>query len=213
MPRRPRIVRPDAPHHITQRGDGRQHIFDTDDDRRLFLRLLGKYATRYELEIWGYCLMPDHFHLIAVPRSTGSIAKALRQLQGDYARYINLRRDNTGHLWQARYASTVLDGAYTWRALAYIERNPVRAEITEQAELFPWSSAPFHYGIQSPPSWLNVTAWRSQWKPAQWRRLLRESRDEPIFAGQFHAATSTGRPMGDPAPQRGRRAKATATAA
>lgn len=213
MPRRPRIVRPDAPHHITQRGDGRQPIFDTDDDRRLFLRLLGKYASLYELEIWGYCLMPDHFHLIAVPRSADSIAGTLRQLQGDYARYINLRRDNTGHLWHSRYRSTVMDAAHTWRALAYIERNPVRAEIAEQAEFFPWSSAPAHYGIQSPPSWLNVTAWRSHWKPAQWRRLLRESKDETSFAEQFHAATSTGRPMGEPAPARGRRAKATATAA
>lgn len=213
MPRRPRIVRPDAPHHITQRGDGRQPIFDTDDDRRLFLRLLTKHAIRHELEIWGYCLMPDHFHLIAVPRNAGSIAGTLRQLQGDYARYINLRRDNTGHLWQARYASTPMDEANTWRALAYIERNPVRAEIAEQAELFPWSSAPVHYGIQSPPAWLNVTAWRSHWKPAQWRRLLRESKDDPSFAKQFHAATATGRPMGEPAPARGRRAKATATAA
>ena len=213
MPRRPRIVHPDAPHHITQCGNGRQHIFDTDDDRRLFLRLLGKYATQYELEIWGYCLMPDHFHVIAVPHSPGSIANALRQLQGDYARYINLRRDNPGHLWQARYSSTVMDDAHSWRALAYIERNPVRAAIAEQAELFPWSSAPFHYGIQSPPQWLNVTAWRSHWKPAQWRRLLREFKEETAFAEQFHATTASGRPMGEPAPARGRRAKATATAA
>ena len=213
MPRRPRIVHPNEPHHITQRGFGRQLIFDIDDDRRLFLRLLGKYATQYELEIWGYCLMPNHFHLIAVPHNPGSIANALRQLQADYARYFNLRRDTTGHLWQSRYHSTPMDDANTWRALAYIERNPVRAAITEQAELFPWSSAPFHYGIQSPPPWLNVTAWRSHWKPAQWRRLLRESKDETAFAEQFHAATATGRPLGDPAPQRGRRAKATATAA
>ena len=213
MPRRPRIVRPHAPHHITQRGDGRQTIFDNDDDRRLFLRLLAKYSTRYELEIWGYCLMPDHFHLIAVPRSADSIAGTLRQLQGDYARYINIRRDATGHLWQSRFGSTPMDDANSWRALAYIERNPVRAAITEQAELFPWSSAPFHYGIQSPPSWLNVTAWHSHWKPAQWRRLLRESKDETAFAEQFHATTASGRPMGEPAPARGRRAKATATAA
>ena len=81
MPRRPRIVRPDTPHHITQRASGGQPIFDSDDDRRLFLRLLEKYAARYELEIWGYCLMPNHFHLIATPPPPGANAGALPQLQ------------------------------------------------------------------------------------------------------------------------------------
>ena len=213
MPRRPRTIRPHAAHHITQRGNGRQIIFDTDDDRRLFLRLLGKYATRYDLEIWGYCLMPNHFHLIAIPHRTDSIPNTFRQLQADYARYLNLRRDTTGHLWQARYYSVPMDDGHTWRALAYVERNPVRAGIIVQAELFPWSSAPAHYGLQAPPQWLNTAAWRRQWSPHQWRKLLRESKEELIFAEQFHSATSSGRPMGDPLPQRGRRPKAVATAA
>lgn len=213
MPRRPRIVRPDTPHHITQRSNGGQPIFDSDDDRRLFLRLLEKYATRYELEIWGYCLMPNHFHLIATPRRPGAIAGALRQIQAGYARYLNLRRDAGGQLWRTRFHSAPIDQANVWRALAYLERNPVRAGLAEQAELFPWSSAPAHYGIQSPPQWLNVGAWRSNWTPAQWRRILRASTEDPSFGRQLHAETAAGRPFGEQPPARGRRSKASATAA
>jgi putative transposase len=103
MPRRARIIVPGLPHHITQRGNGRQDVFDTDSDRQLFLDLLAEYSHRYLLEIWGSCLMTNHFHLIAVPQQDNSAARALRRLEADYARYLNVRRHAPGHLWQARF--------------------------------------------------------------------------------------------------------------
>lgn len=213
MPRRPRIVRPGAPHLITQSSAVSQNIFDSDDDCRLFLRLLGKHAVRNELAVWGYCLMPGHFHLIVVPGREDSIAGALCQLQADYARYRNLLHTATGRLWPSRFRSVAMDNTLAWRALAYIERTPVRAAMVDQAELYPWSSAPAHFGIQAPPQWLSITAWRHQWKPSQWRRLLRESQEESRFGEQLRAATASGQPMDESLPPRDRRTRAATTAA
>ena len=75
-----RIVVPGLPHHITQRGNGRQDVFDVDSDRLLFLDLLAEYSHRYHLEICGYCLMGNHFHPIAVPPEENSAARTLRRL-------------------------------------------------------------------------------------------------------------------------------------
>ena len=186
MPRRARIIVPGIPHHFTQRGNGRQDIFDTDRDRHMFLRLLGNYATRYELEIWGYCLMPNHYHLIAAPQRPDSAARALGRLQADYARYLNLQRDTPGHLWQARFFSRPMDTAYTWRALAYVERNPVRAALAKTADRFPWSSAPFRLGHAAPPAWLNLSEWSRHWNAGDWTSLLQESTGEPAFGEKFH---------------------------
>src|SRR5215467_9003317 len=127
MPRSKRIVVPGLPHHITQRGNGRADVYDSDSDRTVFLDLLASYSRQYRLTVWGYCLMSNHFHLIAVPSHEDSIAKVIGRLEADYARYLNVRRGASGHLWQARYHSVPMDLPYCWRALAYVERNPVRA--------------------------------------------------------------------------------------
>ena len=126
MPRSKRIVVPGLPHHITQRGNGRADVFDSDDDRVVFLDLLAAYSLQYRLTVWGYCLMSNHFHLIAVPSHEDAAAKALGRLEADYARYVNVRRRTSAHLWQARYHSVPMDSNYCWRALAYVERKGVQ---------------------------------------------------------------------------------------
>jgi putative transposase len=87
MPRSKRIVVPGIPHHITQRGNGRARVFDSDQDRAVFLDLLAGYSQQYGLAIWGYSLMSNHFHLIAVPSHDGCPAKVLGRLEADYARF------------------------------------------------------------------------------------------------------------------------------
>ena len=99
MPRSKRIVVPGLPHHITQRGNGCASVFDSDDDRVVFLDLLAAYSRQYQLTVWGYCLMSNHFHLIAVPFQEDAPAKVLGRLEADYARYLNVRRGTSGHLW------------------------------------------------------------------------------------------------------------------
>src|SRR5258708_35824078 len=105
MPRRPRIVIPGLAHHITQRGNNQRDVFDTDFDREIFLKMLGKYAASSGVAIWGYCLMANHYHLIAVPETEDALARAMRRLESDYARYLNVRRQANGDLWQARFQS------------------------------------------------------------------------------------------------------------
>ena len=85
MPRRPRAVFPGVAHQITQRGNNRQPVFFSSDDRRFYLDLLSYHATRSGVRIIGYCLMTNHVHLAAVPERVDSFARALRHAHSEYA--------------------------------------------------------------------------------------------------------------------------------
>ncbi len=89
------------------------------------------YAEQIRFRIWGYCLMPNHIHLIGVPGYEESLWRTLGQTHGDYARYQNIQQRSCGHFWQARFYSCPMDHVHQWEALAYVERNPVRAGMVE----------------------------------------------------------------------------------
>jgi putative transposase len=198
MPRMARAVAVGVPHHVTQRGNNRQRIFDSDEDRLVYLKLLREYADRRRLVIWGYCLMDNHVHLIAAPQREDALARTLRQAHADYARYVNVKRRTSGHFWQNRYFSCALDGNYCWTALAYVERNPVRAGLTREAGEWKWSSAQWHlYGARG-ADWLDPGEWRKRYTPEQWREVLRTTVGEEAQAERIREATRTGRPMGAP---------------
>ncbi len=133
MSRLARAVMEGIPHHVTQRGNGRQVVFDTPEGHRLYLDLLREYADRFHLSIAAYCLMSNHVHLVAVPQRPDSLARALGRTHAQYARYLNLCRRSGGHVWQARYYSCALGENHFWNALAYVERNPVRAKVMSRA--------------------------------------------------------------------------------
>ena len=197
MPRSNRIVVPGLPHHITQRGNGRANVFDCDQDRTVFLDLLAGYSLQYGLSLWGYCLMSNHFHLVAVPRREDAAAKALGRLESDYARFLNVRRRTSGHLWQARYHSVAMEPAHCWRALAYIERNPVRAGMTSAAADYPWSSAAARMGSVMVPAWLDLGPWSQRWTRTDWLCMLADGSVDEITRVELQEATFSGRPMGD----------------
>ena len=196
MPRSKRIVVPGLPHHITQRGNGRACVFDSDDDRVVFLDLLGAYSRQYQLTVWGYCLRSNHFHLIAVPSHENSAAKVLGRLEADYARYLNVRRGTSGHRWQARYHSVPMDLTYCWRALAYVERNPVRAGMTSSATNYSWSSAPARLGMSLAPAWLDLNPWAREWTPQEWLQKLGDENSDETMRVELQEATLTGYPLG-----------------
>jgi len=108
MGRFARAVVTGLPHHITQRGSGRRAIFDSDADRELYVDLLAEKAAQYGLQIWAWCLMTNHVHLVAVPQRFDSLARALGRTHAEYARYLNIRRRSCGHLFQARFFSCVV---------------------------------------------------------------------------------------------------------
>src|SRR5205823_14941463 len=109
MPRLARTVIPYLPHHVTQRGNRRQQTFFSDEDYALYIALMADWCRRRRVEIWSYCLMPNHVHLIAVPAREWPLREAIGEAHQRYTRQVNLREGWRGHLWQGRFASFVMD--------------------------------------------------------------------------------------------------------
>src|SRR5216684_3673816 len=168
MGRIARVVAQGLPHHITQRGNGRQVVFDDAKDRRVYLKLLQGYAEEYRLRVWAWCLMSNHVHLLAVPETSESLKRSLGQTHADYARYRNAQLATCGHLWQCRYYSCPVDEAGVWRVMTYIERNPVRAGLVDLAEDYAWSSARAHLADHDRDGFLDMQAWRASYDAERW---------------------------------------------
>jgi putative transposase len=177
MPRIARVVAEGVPHHITQRGNGRQTVFGDAQDHHVYLKLLREYTREHRLQVWAWCLMSNHVHLLAVPRTSESLSRALSRIHSDYTRYRNARTASCGHLWQARYYSCPVEEPAVWRVMAYIERNPVRAGLVDIAEKFQWSSARVH-ATDYDDGGVEMAPWRNNYTAARWRETLRLGADE-----------------------------------
>jgi putative transposase len=196
MPRTARIVVPDVAHHITQRGNNRQDVFFTDDDRLYYLEILSASAQKFALEILGYCLMTNHVHIIAVPKREDSLARSIGRTHLLYCQYINRLHNRSGHLWQNRFYSCPLSDRHLFKALCYIERNPVRARILRFAWHYPWSSAAAHIGSDDPAGIIDTAHWRDLCGNMDWREILSRAEDKNELR-QIRTCFSTGRPLAD----------------
>ena len=145
MARLLRLVVPGQPHHVTQRGNRRAPVFFEEGDYRLYKDLLSEAAHRAEAEIWCYCLMPNHVHLIIVPTDEDGLRRTFADAHRRYTGYINARMRTTGHLWQGRFGSVVMDETHLTHALRYVSLNPVRAGLVSRAEDWGWSSVGAHF--------------------------------------------------------------------
>ena len=141
MARSARLVAEGLPHHIIQRGNRRQKVFLTENDKYAYLEFLYAQKLKYNLKIWAYCLMDNHVHLIVVPEKEEVLSKALGEAHKNYTRMINFREGWRGYLWEGRFKSFILDEQYLFAAVRYVERNPVRAKIVQKAHEYKWSSA------------------------------------------------------------------------
>ncbi len=146
MARLPRIVVPQYPHHVVQRGNRRLDVFFSDEDRLTYLDSIEAACKRYGVSIWAYCLMSNHVHFIAVPLEKESLARCFAEAHVRYTRRINSREGWKGHLWQSRFGSSVLDESHLIAAVRYVERNPVGAGIVREPWQYRWSSAAYHTG-------------------------------------------------------------------
>ena len=199
MARIARIVIPGAWHHATQRGNAQQQVFFRDEDRGLYLALLRRYTGRYAVRITGYCLMSNHVHIVAAPADSQGLARALGRTHNDYARWLNIQRRTTGHLWQNRYYSCVLDERHSWEALRYVELNPVRAGLVADPAEWRWSSASAHLAGRDDDGLIDLSEWGENWGPASWRNALDLGLNDAALAERIREATRTGRPAADAA--------------
>ncbi len=140
MARLARVVVPDAPHHITQRGNRRERVFFEEGDYRLYLDLIGEAAKRSSTAIVSYCLMPNHVHFLMIPSHTDGLRQTFAEAHRRYTGVIHARHKWTGHLWQGRFSSTAMDGRRFMAAISYVALNPVRARLVARAEDWTWSS-------------------------------------------------------------------------
>jgi putative transposase len=195
MPRVARIIVPGCAHHITQRGNNRQDVFFTPDDRRVYLGLLGTHCAAAGVTVLGYCLMTNHVHLIGVPADERGLARALGRAHYHYTLYVNRLHGRSGHLWQNRFYSCPLDPWHTWAALAYAERNPVRAGLARRAWRYAWSSAAAHVAAAPDASGLlDMRDWQREWPAERWRAQL-VAPDDDVLTLTVRRHLRTGRPL------------------
>jgi putative transposase len=188
-----RVVIPGIPHHIVQRGNRRQDVFFGDRDRQFYMHLLKKYGNAAGVTYWAYCLMDNHVHLVAVPKSPESFTRGLGVAHWKYTLSINIREDWRGYLWQGRFFSCPLDGRYLMAAIRYVEGNPVRAGLVTRAEDYPWSSARAHVFKHKDPL---IEFCPVQHEIKDWSGFISIAVPERELKN-LRKSTITGRPAGD----------------
>jgi len=152
MPRRPRLFIPGLSQHVIQRGNNRGAIFRAPFDYQFFFTVLCHAAGRCGVEVHGYVLMTNHFHLIVTAASPTGLPEMMQTIGRTYVRFFNSRYERTGALWEGRYRASMLhDEKYWTTCLRYVELNPVRAGLVATPELYRWSSYRTHaLGQQDP---------------------------------------------------------------
>ena len=141
MPRRPRIIVPDVPLHIIQRGNNRQACFYADEDYQFYLDWLKEYSKESGCKVHAYILMTNHVHLLLTPRKKNSAGNLMKRLGQRYVQYVNRSYKRSGTLWEGRFRSCVAQQEnYLLTCQRYIELNPVRAGMVEHPGEYRWSS-------------------------------------------------------------------------
>lgn len=162
MSRPLRIEFAGALYHLTSRGDRREAIYEDDEDRQRFLDTLAEVAERYNWVCHAYCLMTNHYHLVA-ETVEGKLSQGMRHLNGVYTQASNRRHARNGHLFQGRFKGILVDrDAYLLELTRYVVLNPVRAGMVDTPEQWPWSSYRAMIGAVPTPNWLEVHGLLSQ---------------------------------------------------
>jgi len=190
MARMPRVVVSGYPHHVTQRGN-RKKTFFCIKDYQYYLDLMSEYAHQSGTEVWAYCLMPNHVHLVMVPGCEDRLRSSPGEAHRGYTRHINFKKGWRAHLWQERFHSFPMDENYLLATVHYAELNPVKAKMCSQSQDWIWSSASAHLAgsddilVKVKPMLDRVGNWRQY--------LLKVDSSSNDLVAQH---TRTGRPLG-----------------
>lgn len=194
MPRQPRVEYEGAIYHIISRGNNRDQIFYSKTDIDLFYRVLEEAVTRFNLDLFAYCLMPNHYHL-ALRTPEGNLSKSMAWIQTTFTTRYKVKHKRIGHLFQGRYkAHLVESGDYLKTLIYYIHLNPVRSRKSgklsysgsyEDLKQFEASSHRFYEGRKK-PDWLNLEPVKLWGKPdteaaKEYRRTIKSLvADKPL---------------------------------
>ncbi len=141
MPRIHRITIKNSCYHIITRGNQKQSVFLESKDYNKYLSLLKKYKEKYQFQLYAFCLMPNHIHLLIEVTEPQTLQKTFRGLNLSYTLYFNYKYKKVGHLWQDRFKSKIIQkDEYFLECIKYIESNPIRASLTPNISDYPWSS-------------------------------------------------------------------------
>jgi putative transposase len=174
MARPLRIEYEGALYHILSRGNDQRDIFVVDDDRVAFLKALGEMSERFEISIFAYVLMDNHYHLL-LRTNKANLSKSMQWLGTTYTRRFNLRHFRSGHLFQGRYKSILVQNdAYLTQLSCYIHRNPLRAGIVDRLADYRWSSYRAYAYKRRPPSWLDTQLILSRFDGEERHKAYRE---------------------------------------
>lgn len=200
MPRLARLIIPEVALHIVQRGHDRQPCFRDDTDRMVYLALLRDCLTKSRCALHAYCLMTNHVHLLLTPLAADSCAVLMRRLGQRYVQYFNGRYQRSGTLWEGRFRSCLVESAhYVLACYRYIERNPVRAGLVDEAADYKWSSHAGNAGLRDdtlldPHAEYLALSEQKDSRHRAYRQLFRES-DAIGFLKEVRDATNGGYPL------------------
>ncbi len=156
MARPLRIEFPGAFYHVTSRGNEKKDIFRSRKDREQFFFYLESATERYGAFVHAYCLMTNHYHLL-LETPHGNLSEIMRYVNGSYTTYFNTKRKRSGHLFQGRFRSIVVDAdEYAMELSRYIHLNPVRAGKVSHPDDYEWSSYRSYVGNSVSPGWLKT---------------------------------------------------------
>ena len=180
--------------HVLNRGVRKARLFETDLDYRAFLAIVSAALERYSVEIFAYCVMPNHFHFVIAPRRDGQLSAFMQWMTVTHSkRWHQWRGTNgTGHVYQGRFkAFPIQHDLHFLQVCRYVERNALRAGLVRTAEAWPWSSA-YQRCFDCP--WVPLTPWRIA-RPVEWLALLNS--DDP-HTETIRTCVTRSRPFGSP---------------
>ena len=155
MPRIPRGESEGGIYHIINRGNMKMRVFHDQEDYVYFLSLLKKASEKVNIEIHAYCLMPNHFHLLLVPKEEKGLSKFMQWVMTSHVRYYHKKNKTSGHIWQGRYKSFMVQKEnYYTLLIRYIEANALRANLVKKAE--DWKYGSLYERLNSNRQFLNA---------------------------------------------------------
>jgi REP-associated tyrosine transposase len=194
MPRTARASLGGWCYHVLNRGNGRAEVFHKEDDYAAFVRLFEPACERLPIRILGYCLMPNHFHLVLWPHDDGDLGRWMQWLLTSHVRRYHRHYGGSGHVWQGRFkAFPIQDDDHYLTVLRYVERNPLRAKLTRKAESWRWSSCHLHVAGTHDP----ILAAGPIAIPNNWATLVHQPQTEAELAA-LRRSVQRGTPFGGP---------------